>query len=58
MKNNDHDLNKPLPVKGYKKRYLVRQIETEEAEKELKNYDPMQDAYLDDMQDIQLPKVD
>ena len=58
MKNNDKNSNESLQKNKYKKRFLVRQIETKEAEEQIKEYDPYQEAFLDDLQDIQLPKVD
>lgn len=39
MKNNTHNLNDPLDKKGYKKKYLIRKHQEEEAEEEIKEYE-------------------
>lgn len=38
MKNNDHELNKPVPEKGYKKKYLQRLLEEADTKKYLEKW--------------------
>jgi len=48
MKKESHDLTEPVDKRQYKKRYLVRKIQEQEAEKEVKEFQPED---LDGMED-------
>lgn len=39
MKNNNHDITAPSEKQGYKKKYLLRKLEEQEAEKEIENFE-------------------
>jgi hypothetical protein len=51
MKKTTHDLTEPMDKQHYKKRYLVRKIEEQEAEKELREFDPTTDNSPQDTDD-------
>jgi hypothetical protein len=38
MKNNTHDYTEPVDKQHYKKRYLLRKLEEQEADKLIKTY--------------------
>lgn len=40
MKNTTHNLYEPVERQHYKKRYLQRRLEEEDAKREIKNYRP------------------
>lgn len=43
MKKQDHDHTESPEKQQYKKRYLVRKLEEQEAEEEIKNYQEEED---------------
>lgn len=53
LKNNNHNHFEPVEKQHYKKSYLMRKIQEQEAEEEVESYDPERDS--EDSQQPQMP---